>query len=76
MARFGLMHMIGTNLCIWLNVLVQETKHEIINLKLGHGQHHGGGKKVTIVCSVLKDLGVIRHHCSHIHSFFQKIDFM
>ncbi|XP_069978977.1 proton channel OtopLc isoform X11 [Penaeus vannamei] len=43
-ARFGLMHMIGTNLCIWLNVLVQETKHEIINLKLGHGQHHGGGR--------------------------------
>nr|XP_053641592.1 proton channel OtopLc-like isoform X1 [Cherax quadricarinatus] len=41
-ARFGLMHMIGTNLCIWLNVLVQETKHEIINLTLGHG-HHGGG---------------------------------
>nr|XP_045605705.1 uncharacterized protein LOC123762940 isoform X2 [Procambarus clarkii] len=41
-ARFGLMHMIGTNLCIWLNVLVQETKHEIINLTLGHGRHDGG----------------------------------
>ncbi|XP_071524780.1 uncharacterized protein [Panulirus ornatus] len=40
-ARFGLMHMIGTNLCIWLNVLVQETKHEIINLTLGHGHGHG-----------------------------------
>ncbi|XP_063861202.1 proton channel OtopLc-like isoform X2 [Scylla paramamosain] len=39
-ARFGLMHMIGTNLCIWLNVLVQETKHEIINLYF-HGEHHG-----------------------------------
>lgn len=25
------MHLIGTNLCIWLNVLVQETKHEILN---------------------------------------------
>ncbi|KAK8739796.1 hypothetical protein OTU49_003201 [Cherax quadricarinatus] len=45
-ARFGLMHMIGTNLCIWLNVLVQETKHEIINLTLGHG-HHGGGHPKT-----------------------------
>ncbi|XP_042217776.1 proton channel OtopLc-like isoform X2 [Homarus americanus] len=45
-ARFGLMHMIGTNLCIWLNVLVQETKHEIINLTLGHG-HHGGGRSST-----------------------------
>ncbi|XP_071452999.1 proton channel OtopLc-like [Hetaerina americana] len=28
--RFGLMHMIATNLCVWLNVLVQETKHEIL----------------------------------------------
>ncbi|VEN40186.1 unnamed protein product [Callosobruchus maculatus] len=28
--RFGLMHMIGTNLSVWLNVLVQETKHEIL----------------------------------------------
>ncbi|XP_072159404.1 proton channel OtopLc isoform X2 [Bemisia tabaci] len=30
LARFGLMHMIGTNLSIWLNVLIQETKHEIL----------------------------------------------
>lgn len=29
-ARLGLMHMIGTNLSVWLNVLVQETKHEIL----------------------------------------------
>lgn len=29
-ARFGLMHMIGTNLSVWMNVLVQETKHEIL----------------------------------------------
>lgn len=29
-SQFGLMHMIGTNLCVWLNVLVQETKHEIL----------------------------------------------
>lgn len=31
MARFGLMHMIGTNISVWLNVLIQETKHEILN---------------------------------------------
>ncbi|XP_076273266.1 proton channel OtopLc-like isoform X1 [Rhynchophorus ferrugineus] len=30
--RFGLMHMIATNLCEWLYVLVEETKHEIIHL--------------------------------------------
>ncbi|XP_023218358.1 otopetrin-2-like isoform X2 [Centruroides sculpturatus] len=31
-ARFGLMHMIATNLCVWLHVLVQETKHQIVSL--------------------------------------------
>ncbi|XP_031341244.1 proton channel OtopLc-like isoform X2 [Photinus pyralis] len=31
-ARFGLMHMIATNLCEWLYVLVEETKHEIAHL--------------------------------------------
>jgi hypothetical protein len=35
-ARFGLMHMIATNLCEWLYVLVEETKHEIEHLS-----HHG-----------------------------------
>lgn len=39
-ARFGLMHMIATNLCIWLNVLVEETKHEIHSLT--HASSHGG----------------------------------
>ncbi|XP_011700088.1 PREDICTED: otopetrin-2 isoform X2 [Wasmannia auropunctata] len=54
-ARFGLMHMIGTNLSVWLNVLVQETKHEILtfynpennSLRISHrlgskGAHLGG----------------------------------
>ncbi|KAK5643767.1 hypothetical protein RI129_007612 [Pyrocoelia pectoralis] len=31
-ARFGLMHMIATNLCQWLYVIVEETKHEIMHL--------------------------------------------
>ncbi|KAJ8984444.1 hypothetical protein NQ317_012508, partial [Molorchus minor] len=35
-ARFGLMHMIATNLCEWLYVLVEETKHEIIHLEEEH----------------------------------------
>ncbi|XP_050515421.1 proton channel OtopLc-like [Diabrotica virgifera virgifera] len=47
-ARFGLMHMIGTNLSVWLNVLVQETKHEILTfynpenntLKISHRIPH------------------------------------
>ncbi|XP_018025126.1 uncharacterized protein LOC108680745 isoform X2 [Hyalella azteca] len=46
-ARFGLMHMIATNLCIWLNVLVEETKHEIHSIthaNSGHGDGHHGDK--------------------------------
>jgi len=31
-ARFGLMHMVATNLCEWLYVLVEETKHEIFHI--------------------------------------------
>jgi hypothetical protein len=31
-ARFGLMHMIATNMCEWLYVLVEEAKHEISHL--------------------------------------------
>uniref|UniRef100_A0A1B0GKF6 Uncharacterized protein n=2 Tax=Lutzomyia longipalpis TaxID=7200 RepID=A0A1B0GKF6_LUTLO len=48
LARFGLMHMIGTNLSVWLNVLIQETKHEILTfydpenrtLKISHRLGH------------------------------------
>lgn len=29
-ARFGLMHMIATNLCEWLCVLIEETQHDIL----------------------------------------------
>lgn len=29
--RFGLMHMLATNICEWLYVLVEETRHEISN---------------------------------------------
>lgn len=31
--RFGFMHMLATNLCEWLYVLVEETKHEIHHLQ-------------------------------------------
>ncbi|XP_064482148.1 proton channel OtopLc-like isoform X2 [Ornithodoros turicata] len=32
LARFGLMHMISANICVWLHVLIQETKHQILEL--------------------------------------------
>ncbi|XP_069703184.1 proton channel OtopLc-like isoform X2 [Periplaneta americana] len=44
-ARFGLMHMIATNVCEWLYVLVEETKHEIVHLShynmSAHSDHAG-----------------------------------
>ncbi|KAJ8871228.1 hypothetical protein PR048_027534 [Dryococelus australis] len=30
LARFGLMHMMATNICEWFNVLVQESKYELL----------------------------------------------
>ncbi|KAK0177006.1 hypothetical protein PV328_001098 [Microctonus aethiopoides] len=34
LAKLGLMHMIATNLCEWIQALVEETKHEIAQLEL------------------------------------------
>lgn len=35
-SRFGLMHLVATNLCEWVFVLVDETKHEIDHLIMYH----------------------------------------
>ncbi|KAJ1524760.1 hypothetical protein ONE63_009638 [Megalurothrips usitatus] len=34
-SRFGLAHMIATNICEWLSVVVEETRHEIAELSAG-----------------------------------------
>lgn len=42
-ARFGLMHMIATNLCEWLYVVVEETKHDIMQvLNTTSTKYHSG----------------------------------
>lgn len=41
--RFGLMHMLATNLCEWLYVLVEETRHEI-----SHNIENATGKYLDI----------------------------
>src|SRR5437868_1171574 len=43
------MHLIGTNLCVWLNVLVQETKHEISHF------YDPITKKITLKYAIKKD---------------------
>ena len=30
-AYFGLMHLVATNLCVWFNVIIEETKQEILH---------------------------------------------
>lgn len=34
--RFGLMHLIATNVCEWLNVVVQETRDDFLNVAYNH----------------------------------------
>lgn len=71
LARFGLMHMIGTNLSVWFSVLIQETKHEILTfydpenrtLKISHRL----GKKSFCVCL---GLGVNHKFTRHTKSIF------
>ncbi|XP_024939721.1 proton channel OTOP3 isoform X2 [Cephus cinctus] len=36
LSKLGLMHMIATNLCEWLQALVEETRHEIAQLEHSH----------------------------------------
>jgi hypothetical protein len=36
-SRFGLMHMLATNLCVWTSVVILETAHEMHS---GHGDTH------------------------------------
>ena len=40
-SRFGLMHMIATNISIWCNVLILETYHEIAEI------HHLGDHSIS-----------------------------
>ncbi len=37
-SRFGLMHMIATNICVWFNVLILETYHEIADMQHKRGE--------------------------------------
>lgn len=51
-ARFGLMHMVATNLCEWLYVIIEETKHEIFHLE----QHHSSHCKFVVNITMLQNL--------------------
>lgn len=65
-ARFGLMHMIATNLCEWLYVLVEETKHEI------HQLVHSGVHEKYRKCLVNKQTSVMSHNFTYFQNPYQQ----
>ncbi|XP_078041961.1 proton channel OtopLc isoform X2 [Augochlora pura] len=58
LAKLGLMHMIATNLCEWLQALVEETQHEIE--QLGHTHDDEAG----ILKSLLRDASPFLFPCT------------
>ncbi len=38
LARFGLMHIIATNLCVWIRTVVKECTKEITKYRVDRGQ--------------------------------------
>ncbi|CAB3256578.1 unnamed protein product [Arctia plantaginis] len=71
--RFGFMHMVATNLCEWLYVLVEETKHEIHHLEhniLGTGNstlHEAEGipcRRANIMGALLQNAAPFLFPCT------------
>ena len=71
--QFGLMHLIGTNLSVWLNVLVEETRHEILHfydpvnqtLTLhahDHGFPHKSGHAHSAETDLSANISMESHH--------------
>ncbi|KAG8226015.1 hypothetical protein J437_LFUL004136, partial [Ladona fulva] len=58
-ARFGLMHMIAMNICEWLYVIVEETKHEIVHLRHQYVWKHHEGNETSVSTEVPLTMG---HH--------------
>lgn len=62
--RFGFMHMIATNLCEWLYVLVEETKHEIHHLEHSIAPHNGTHSNTTETCRRSNIMGGLLQNAS------------
>jgi len=68
-AQFGLMHMIATNLCEWLYVVVEETKRDILQvLNTTNTNHNSAGN--------ISEDGVSRTYIPDIHSDCLKTNIM
>lgn len=63
-ARFGLMHMVATNICEWLYILVEETKHEIWHLAhtLSSGDHNDSMPLTALNDSMIDSIKISNQH--------------
>ncbi|XP_055337652.1 proton channel OtopLc-like isoform X2 [Paramacrobiotus metropolitanus] len=61
-ASFGLMHMVATNMCIWLSVLIEETKHELEHSIFEPDTHRPTGFAVHLSHSVGHGHADSSHH--------------
>ena len=74
MSRFELMHMIATNLCVWLNVLILETNHEILELQ-SHDKREAKVENITLDSESEEDNSIWKPHMfdlSHLISMCQR----
>ena len=60
LARFGLMHIVATNICVWIRTLVLESLKEITAYHLGKGiKHEDGVILENIRQHTLKNAGMV-----------------
>ncbi|KAG1689326.1 Proton channel OtopLc [Nymphon striatum] len=47
LSKFGLMHLVATNICVWLHILIQESVHQIVlNWNRHNGIYYDGMKEL------------------------------
>ena len=69
------MHMIATNLVIWINVLILETEHEVLHYQKLHDPHHQPDVNDTTE-SLPKPEALVSHvlsQCSSQHTLMGKL---
>ncbi|XP_073996561.1 uncharacterized protein [Rhodnius prolixus] len=73
--KFGLMHLVATNICEWLSIIAQETKHEITHFRNSHNytdfetkgnnsgrrEDCGGG---SVMGSLVEDAAPVLYPCT------------
>merc|ERR1719187_1264798 len=63
-ARFGFMHMVATNLCVWMNCIIQESQHSIHEFQHTSHDTHADGHSVM---SNTSHINTTDHHHTEGH---------